>query len=130
MIPLFDCCGDILSDNNCSDGKSAAQAFAQEEDIRRHVFVVGAEHLSRPANAGLNFIEDEQYIMPIRNFPQTFQITGWRHIYTAFALNRLYDNCGSFLINASFDSLATPEFNELASRSITAQTALDTVPDL
>src|ERR1700682_1590947 len=59
--------------------------------------MLGREHLSRAAHAGLHFVDNQHDVMLIADTAQTLQEILWRRHVSAFALNYLNDNTGNFI---------------------------------
>jgi hypothetical protein len=52
------------------DGQARAESLRQRHDVRCNIPVLRGEHLARAADAGLNFIEDQQDPVPVAEFAQ------------------------------------------------------------
>ena len=64
---------------------------------------------SGPSQSCLNFIENEQGIMPVTNFASFFQITGRWHYDSPFALNGFHQKGNGVWSDDPFKSFRIPE---------------------
>jgi hypothetical protein len=78
------------------DGHTAAHALGHEHDIGDHIIPLHGEQVAGTAEAGLNFIKDEQCARFVTTFSQFFQIITERRADAPLGLYRLYDDSGGF----------------------------------
>ena len=80
--------------NKSSYWQSAPHALGKTKNIGHNAIMLEAEKLSRPAEANLYFIENEECPCFIASFAERFQETILRKNYSCFGLQRLNQNAG------------------------------------
>ena len=77
--------GNVLSTNRRGDRSIAAtQAFAHGHDVGYYIPMLGGKHGAGTAEASDNFVENQDYTMPIAYLPETWQVfRRWDHHATS-----------------------------------------------
>src|SRR5262245_34365907 len=71
-------------------------AFCDADDVGHDAPMLARKHFSRASHAGLHFVGDEQYTMPVAEPTQRAEKTIFGHDYAAFTLNRLDENARDY----------------------------------
>ena len=80
--------GDVAASNGGGEGEVAAgEAFAQSEDVGHHISVFEREQFAGAAEAGGDFVENQQHTVLIAQAAGTAQVFGVIEIHAARALH-------------------------------------------
>ena len=82
-----------------ADRETAAQRFRGGKHVRRHAIVHIGVQLPGTADAGLDFIENQQRIVRIAQLTQAAQEFHIRWYDAAFPLHRFNDHCAGIVVD-------------------------------
>src|SRR5688500_12146207 len=80
-----------------TDWQSGADTLSNANNVRLELVMIAGEHLPGTAHAALPFINDQENSVFVANAAQAQQEVFWRRHVSAFALDRLNDDCSNLL---------------------------------
>src|SRR5436190_3243555 len=91
--------GDLRSREHRPARQTAAESLGEGHHIGGHAVMLVAEPFSRPAATSLDFVEDEEEIIVVRQFAEALQKAGRRELDATFSLNGLDHNRTGVAVN-------------------------------
>eukprot|EP00906_Rhabdomonas_costata_P033313 RCo046943 len=79
----------VISDHGRHRQHSSRQGLAHDDNVRTHIFVVHAHHLSRAAQPSLDLIRDKEDVLLLAQLRNLLKVSRGRNVHPSFPLDGL-----------------------------------------